>query len=232
MNLPHLARLAICTLAVCVLLYCFPLFRIRKLGSAPTPALDSKAQSVFNTTGPKSLSPPDITSYIEKLWTERLPEAAENAASVHDVLAIASTDPARARKEYGREVGLGGPTFFFLQGSGRIKSVDEDECLVIIEGQSQPILLEIGILLGNAVRDATGLVNVDEFPNSQEFNRLSAELNERCESQVISPVRDSLVVGTFVEFVGCCEVRNNNDFDPLKLVPVQLTLLNPAEQIE
>ncbi|QEG34161.1 DUF2291 family protein [Bythopirellula goksoeyrii] len=232
MKLLNPARLAICTLIVCVLLYFFPLFRISKLGSSPTSALDSKARSVLDTASPKKLSSPDVTTYIEKLWTDRLPEAAGNAASVDEVLAMAAADPARARQEYGREVGLGGPTFFFLRGRGRIESVDQDECLVIIEGQSQPIVLEIGILLGNAVRDATGLVNVGEFPNSQEFNRLSAELNERCESQVIRPVRDFLVVGTHVKFVGCGEVRNNKDFDPLKLIPVQLTVLNPAEQIE
>ncbi len=81
-------------------------------------------------------SPPDIDTFIESLWTERLPEAIENAATVDDVLALAATDASGARKEFGREVGLGGPTFFFLRGRGQIESVNEDECRLIIDGPS------------------------------------------------------------------------------------------------
>ena len=92
--------------------------------------------------------------------------------------------------------------------------------------RSQRVVLEIGILVSNAVRDATGLVNVDHFPNSQYFNQLSSELNKRCESEVIGSIRDQLVVGTTVEFVGCGEVRDSGGFDPLKLIPVQLKTID------
>ncbi|TWU25564.1 DUF2291 family protein [Bythopirellula polymerisocia] len=225
-------RLAICAVAAGILLYFFPLVRIRKLGSAATPGLVSNTQSEPEIAAPNGTPPPQITTFVETLWSERLPQAAGNAASVDDVLAMAATDADRARSEFGREVGLGGPTFLFLRGRGRIESFNEDECHLIIEGQKQSVTLEIGILLGNAVRDATGLVSIGEFPNSQEFNRLSAELNQRCESEVISPVRDSLAVGALVEFVGCGEVRKNNDFDPLRLVPIQLNAMKPAESTE
>ena len=44
-------------------------------------------------------SPPDITTFIETLWTERLPEAAKKAATVDDVLAMAATDAERCAKK-------------------------------------------------------------------------------------------------------------------------------------
>ena len=220
------ARLAICAVIACVLLYFFPLVRIRKLESAGTPSGDSHVQSDSHAGSGNASSAPKIDTFIESLWTQRLPEAAGNATTVDDVLAMAATDASDARKKFGREVGLGGPTFFFLRGRGQIESVNEDECRLIIDGRSQRVALEIGILVSNAVRDATGLVNVDDFPNSQDFNRLSAELNKRCESEVIAPIRDQLVVGATVEFVGCGEVRDSDGFDPLKLIPVQLKIID------
>lgn len=225
-----IAPLTVGTLMACALLYFFPLVRIHKLGSTST----SKAEISLNpnTTGPNGASTLDITTFVETLWTKRLPEAASQAASVDDVLAMAATDVNGARKKYGREVGLGGPTFLFLRGRGKIESVSEDECLVIIDGLAQPVVLEIGILVSNAIRDATGLVNVGDFPNSQDFNQLSTELNGRCESEVIGPVRAQLVVGASVEFVGCGEVRDVDGFKPLKLIPVQLKTVTATEQGE
>lgn len=222
------ARLAICAVIACVLLYFFPLVRIRKLESAGTPSGDSHSQPDSHAGARSATSSPGIDAFIEFLWTERLPEAAGNASTVDDVLALAASDASDARRRFGRQVGLGGPTFFFLRGRGQIESVNEDECRLIIDGRSQRVALEIGILVSNSVRDATELVNVDDFPNSQDFNRLSAELNKRCESDVIAPIRDQLVVGITVEFVGCGEVRDDDGFDPLKLIPVQLKILEAA----
>ncbi len=226
------ARFAICAVLACVFLYFFPLVRIRKLESAGTPSGDSHSQSDSHAGARSATSPPQIDTFIESLWTQRLPEAARKAGTVDDLLALAATDVDEARKRFGRQVGLGGPTFFFLRGRGQIESVSEDECRLSIDGRSQQVALEIGILVSNAVRDATGLVNVDDFPSSQDFNRLSSELNKRCESKVIGPIRDQLVVGAMVEFVGCGEVRNNAGFDPLKLIPIQLTTIKALDSTE
>lgn len=216
------ARLAASLIVASVLLYFFPIFRIRKLdasGSASKSSIKSAGQQAGVDTADPERS---IEAFVDSLWSERIPEAAANAATINEVLALAATDPADAQRKFGRQIGLGGPAFFFLRGRGRIESVSDDECRLVVDGVAAPIVLEIGILVSNAVRDATGLVNVDDFPNSRDFNQLSAELNARCESQVIAPIREKLVVGATIEFVGCGEVRDQDDFSPLKLIPVQL----------
>lgn len=234
MGLPKAARSAIYALLTCVVLYFFPLFRIRSLGSeATSDSSRNQAQSAAGPGGearsgnavPQNNAKFDVTKFVEQLWYERLPLAATNAVSVEELLALAATDVAAARKKFGRQVGLGGPTYLFVRGQGKVESVDEDECRLIVAGQSQHIVLDIGILLGNAVRDATGLTKVDAFPNSQDFNNLSSELNRRCETQVIEPVRQQLVFGAAVEFAGCGEVRDDADFSVLRLIPVQLRIV-------
>ena len=128
------ARLAICAAFACVLLYFLPLVRFRKLESAGTPSGDSHAQPDSHAGAGNATSPPQIDTFIESLWTQRLPEAG-NAITADDVLALAASDASDARKKFGRQVGLGGPTFFFLRGRGQIESVDEDECRLIIDGR-------------------------------------------------------------------------------------------------
>lgn len=224
MSLQKSVQLAVCAAAVCVLLYFFPLVRIR--------TLDSGFQSNFTSNAHNGTTLPlDISTFVDTLWNERIPVAAANAPTVDEVLTMSKTDASGARKRFGREVGLGGPTFFFLRGRGQIESVNEDECRLVIAGQSPRVSLEIGILVSNAVRDATGLVSVADFPDSQDFNKLSVELNSRCES-VIQQRRNQLVVGATVDFVGCGEVRDNGGFDPLKLVPIQLNTIPGAELTE
>ncbi len=225
-------RLAICAVAACLLFYFFPLVRVTKLGSTSKPDTALTAQANSDRSSSNGTAPGSISTFIESLWREQLPKAAESAESLDEVLTVAAMDFELARIEFGREVGMGGPTYFFLRGRGRIENVDDNECRVIIDGQEKTVSLEVGILLGNAIRDATGLVSVDEFPNSQEFNRLSTELNQRCELHVINPVRELLTVGALVEFVGCGEVRTRDDFEPLRLVPVQLRVVESGESTE
>lgn len=224
--------LALCASAVCVLLYFFPLLHVRKLDAPSVTPLSGANSTAFDIALPEGASHRDIARFVETLWTEQLPKAAENVATVEEVLAMAATDPEGARKKFGREVGIGGPTFLFLQGRGRIESVDDDACLLVIDGLSQRLTLAIGILLGNAVRDGSGLANVDDFPNSQEYNQLSKELNERCEAEVIGPIRSQLVVGAHIDFSGCAELHTNDDFMSLELVPVRIKIIKPVESTE
>ena len=40
-------------------------------------------------------------------------------------------------------------------------------------------------IFGNAVRDATGLININEFKNTMDFNNVSAELNRIIREKVL-----------------------------------------------
>jgi predicted lipoprotein len=89
-------------------------------------------------------------------------------------------------------------------------------------------VLKVGPLFGNAVRDATGLVEASDFPNSQHFNAVSQELNKIVESKVLPDVVKLVKIGRRLEFVGCAEVRSEKqDLRPLKMVPLAVKLIEP-----
>ena len=116
---------------------------------------------------------------------------------------------------------------YFVAGQGRVLTVSDDEILLAVtEGATNAeISLQTGLLFGNAVRDGTGLLSVNDYPDSQDFNAISEALNRLVETRVQPKLREAAKVGATVRFVGCAEVNDeSSDLKPLKLVPVEATV--------
>ncbi len=90
--------------------------------------------------------------------------------------AIAREPAAAARATAGRWASAGRCTFF-LRGSGRVVSVTADEIGLAVNAirATRPTSWSpLGLVFGNAVRDGTGLLDADAFPNAQQFNDVAA----------------------------------------------------------
>ncbi len=203
-----------CAIGAAVLCYFFPLFRIKPLDDA-----EGARQSPANVAAPAN-----VNDYAYEFWNDRLPGAFGNAADIEELFEAVDRDAGQARSKYGRQVGLGGACFFFIRGTGHVEEVAADYCTLKIGRRSRRARIRTGVIVGNAVRDSTGLIDVNQFANSQDFNNLSAELNQRVEANVIAPSRERLRVGAHVDFVGCAQIGDDSDFDPLSLVPVHLEI--------
>lgn len=161
--------------------------------------------------------------FAATFWSGKLLPATEQAAEAATVLEKINSDPQAVRKQFGRTVGVGSSYFLFLRGAGRIVSVDADSVGLSLKPQgSEPeVVIELGFVFGNAVRDATGLLNPSSFPNAQEFNDISAALNSLVETNVLPQLQQIAKVGGRIHFVGCAEVDDEDqDLKPLKLVPI------------
>jgi predicted lipoprotein len=151
--------------ATAVLLYFVPLFHVVPLNQAGQPA----AGAAF-----------DPVTYVDRFWTERLIPGAAQAVDAAKLIAAVQQDPKSARRTFGRSVGLGSVYYYFVAGTGYVVSVEKASVgLSLREGGTDiDVRLETGKIFGNAVRDGTGLLNVDDIPNSQDFNALSSEINQ------------------------------------------------------
>lgn len=158
----------------------------------------------------------------EKFWTEQLPAAPAADASL--VAARLQQNAAAAIKEFARPVGLGGTAYFVLRGQGRVIARTRDTIQLALAGAANaPVVeLQIGAIFGNLVRDATGLLDVNQFSSEQDFNGLAAELNRLVEVRVLPALRERAVVGVEVGFIGCAEARAGIVGGPLlTIVPIQ-----------
>jgi len=82
-----------------------------------------------------------------------------------------------------------------------------------------------GLLFGNTVRDATGLIDASNFPDSRQFNEISTELNRIVEARVIRRLREKSVVGQRIHFAGCAEIPDEGEVaSPLPVIPLEFRL--------
>ena len=166
----------------------------------------------------------DPATFAREFWTGKLLPATGKATPLGDLLPLLATDPAAARKHFGRSPGISSSTYFFVQGSGEVIAVSKDRIQVRAAGggTARSVELLTGLLFGNLVRDSSGLLDVNDFPNSQEFNAISTELNRLVETQVLPALRERAQVGKTVRFAGCLEVESGSVPETVAIVPVKV----------
>lgn len=166
--------------------------------------------------------------FVARFWTELLASAPVRARDAGAVLTAIAREPADACADFGRSLGIGGTCTFFLRGTGRVVGVTEDEVRLAVEdvgaGDDVDVLIPLGLVFGNAVRDASGLLDSSAFPNAQQFNDVAAGLNAIVETQVLPELPAIAQEGAEIEFVGCAELAEGADEPlPLRLVPVSVS---------
>ena len=187
----------------------FPLFHIVPLKAAKA----EKAAATFNPA-----------QFAEMFWTNQLLPSLDHTVKANALLAAIQSDPAAARKKFSRHIGLSDSYFYFVSGSGRVVSISDDEIsLAITPGSTNAeVSLQAGLVFGDAVRDGTGLLNESAYPNSQDFNDISAALNHLVETRVLPGLRAQAKIGAKISFAGCAEVDDETmDLKPLKVIPIQ-----------
>ena len=178
-------------------------------------------------TAEKAAATFDPTVFAEAFWTNQLLPSLTKAVKADTLLPAIQTDAAAAKKNYSRSVGMGESYFYFLSGTGRVMAVSDDEVsLAISDGSTnREVSLQTGLVFGNALRDGTGLLNVNDYPNSQDFNGISEALNHIVETRVLPKLHDQAKVGMKISFVGCAEIDDEStDLKPLKVIPIQTEL--------
>lgn len=190
----------------------FPLFHVEPLKTEA-----EQAATVF-----------DAQQFAETFWTGKLlPAISSSSVKAEVLLPAIKADAAAARKKYSHGAGLGDTYFYFVSGSGRATSVSNDEISLRVTngGNDAEVSIQTGLIFGDALRDGSGLLNPSDFPNSQNFNDISAALDHIAESRIIPALREQAKVGATISFAGCAEVDDEStDLKPLKVIPIQTVL--------
>lgn len=202
-------------IGVVVLFYFLPPFHVVPLEAARS----ESAAAVF-----------DAAAFVETFWEDRLLKSTDSAVDAGELLAAFKTDPADAAKRFGHRLGLSGASSYFVSGSGHIVAVEggaiaialrDGGTIALQDASTTAVVIETGPVFGNAIRDGSGLLDVSDFPNSQDFNALSSEINRRVEERVFPLLKKKAAIGVAVRFVGGVEITDTEtEISPLRLVPV------------
>jgi predicted lipoprotein len=160
--------------------------------------------------------------FAETFWRNQLVPSITNAISARALDSALDASPQDAARRYAHRVGIGGMAYYYLSGEGLVASVDSYGVHLALAAGAKPVfILETGLIFGNALRDGTGLLDVNAFPSSDAFNTLAAELNRIAEERILLVLRGRLAVGERVHFAGVAEITGTDgDPRPLRIIPI------------
>ena len=174
----------------------------------------------------------NAAKYAEDFWLNQLPGVLDEAVDGIYLIELFKTDMPQAIKRYGKAPGVSRVYAYLVKGEGVILLIDADGLKVsVTEPHTNPdIVIETGSYIpGNAVRDASGLVDVSDFSDTMKFNEIGSEINKIIVKDVIKPFLDAKpAVGDSIRFVGATKVAQDAAHEDMlrlvKIVPIRLEL--------
>lgn len=188
----------------------WPPFHLHRLLTAATGQTESDASAQARRTA-------------DSFWIGTLAAGGANALDIRTLIEQLQTDPAAARRQ-GHTADYGGSPYYFLRGAGRVTSVDNTGLWLDVGApDGMKVLLLVGPIFGNALRDATGKLPMHDLGFTQ-FNAVSEELDRLAESQGQVGLRGGLKVGALLHIVAAGEVDDSRGYPVLELAPVSITV--------
>lgn len=162
----------------------------------------------------------DADEYARVVWEQKIPAVIRDAPDILTVMDLLQSDPEQAFDRMGRKLGISGTRYFMVKGEGIIDSVERESLRILLDGGFQ-IELATAFIFGNAIRDGSGVVNIDEFLNMTDFNMVSIALNKRVKEEVVPLLVRSARAGESIEFAGAFEMREDQpDIHSIRIIPV------------
>jgi|SRR6516164_451742 predicted lipoprotein len=195
-------------LFLALIFWLFPPFHIVRLGSEHT-----KPATNFNPA-----------EFATNFWHAKLLPACDKAPQLKELLQLLNHDPAAARQQFGHSPGLSSTTLFLVQGTGHVTALEKEEIRVEAQGSGSNVQVALltGLVFGNAVRDASGLLDGSAFANSQDFNDISTELNSIVEKRVVPDLRGHAAPRKAIRFAGCIELEEGSLPKVWQLTPIKV----------
>jgi len=162
-------------------------------------------------------------AYAQTFWSNKLIPNLNKAIDLNQLTALLSNDAEKTFNTYSHALGIGNLRYFLVKGKGTITSINEDDIAVSLDSSKQSITVATEYIFGNAVRDATGLININEFNNTMDFNNVSAELNKIIRQKVLPPFKQKVKKGNIIEFTGAVELNKEHlDLSNIEVIPVRI----------
>jgi len=178
----------------------------------------------YNATKNKSVY--NAEEYATEIWENKIPAVIQDAPQILSVIEELKKDRQKAFEDFGRKLGISRTWYFMAKGKCMVDSVEE-EYLWVNMGADIRIQLATGFIFGNAVRDASGVVDINDFINMTDFNNVSVSLNKLVKNEVVSELKNSAKTGMIIEFAGAFEINEELvNTDSIRVIPVSVKISN------
>jgi predicted lipoprotein len=166
----------------------------------------------------------NANEYVLKFWNDSLPLCIAGANESENLLEKLNENPKSAFEKYGHKLGISKTFYFMVKGKGTIEKVDAEYIIVRLDNEMK-IKIATDFIFGNAVRDGSGKVNINDFLNMTDFNNVSVAINKKVKEKVASRLSNIAVNGKSLEFAGAFEISEENvDLSKVIIIPVSVKL--------
>lgn len=170
----------------------------------------------------------DAPAYAQQLWKEQLPAKLDSAISLIALMQAVTADPVAAFEQHTHALGIGNYRYALVKLDATVTAITEDDIRLQFNAGDSLLeaLLATEYIYGNAIRDASGLVDIRDFPNTTDLNNISEELNRIVRSSVVPAFRQQVKTGNKVQLVAAVELnREHIKWNQLELLPLRLQIL-------
>lgn len=165
----------------------------------------------------------DAKSFAREYLFKKIPASKSKAIPVFKLLSDLKENSINAFKNYSNSQNAGDLRYFFVQGEGEILKIDEDHVVLKSRDTASEIKISTQFIFGNAARDGSGLISINDFNNTMDLNNVSEEINKLIRTEILPPFNAKIRKGDMVDFTGCIAI-NQSDFEIADIEMIPLTL--------
>jgi predicted lipoprotein len=169
----------------------------------------------------------DAAAFIKKLWEEQMPAKADSAIALSVLMDAVTKSKADAFNKYTNSLAIGNYRYALIKFDAVVADIKEDELLLNIQiGHSVlQARLAMEFIYGNAIRDASGLVQVKDYPNSSDLNSISEALNKIVRNTVLPTFKTTVKKGDIINGVAAVELNAAHiHWQDLELLPIRISI--------
>lgn len=148
------------------------------------------------------------------------------AINASDFLRNISVDPKNYSEQKGQKLGISDEYHFIIQDNATIMAMEEEYIEVALE-DGKRLLIATDFIFGNAIRDGSGMANIDDYYNTMDFNSISVELNNIVRETVVAPFKKKAKIGDALYFKGAVTIDiTAPQIKRLKVIPLIIKFNN------
>lgn len=170
----------------------------------------------------------DAAAFSKKLWNEQMPAKISGAVDLPVFIQAVTVEKEAAFKKYSNALGIGNYRYALIKTTALVTAVNEDEVMVQLPVADSVITATLATeyIYGNAIRDASALVDVKDYPNTADLNSISEEMNAVVRSSVLPVFKKAVKKGDRVIVIAAVELNKEHiKWSGLELLPVSLQIV-------
>jgi hypothetical protein len=167
----------------------------------------------------------DPIAYSKQRWEKDFPVRMDSAVSLPVLMDVLNKEPQKGFDLYTRSLAIGNYRYALVSMQVQVGHVSEDAIQVILINEDSLVSMELAteFIYGNAIRDASGLVEVSDFPNTADLNGISEALNQLVKDKVVKDLRSTVKEGDRLNVVAALELNKEHiHWQGIELYPVRI----------